>query len=76
MRFHPLAVLAVAFALCVRAISSDCICRLATEATFATQSNDPAGFSLVDLMAYGSLGHALGFLLLATSSLGTKPIPF
>jgi len=27
-------------------------------------------------MAYGALGHALGFLLLATSSLQTKPIPF
>jgi photosystem I subunit V len=39
-------------------------------------SNDPAGFNIVDLLAYGALGHALGFFLLAASSLGTKPIPF
>ena len=40
------------------------------------KTNDPAGFNLIDVMAYGSLGHALGFLLLACSSLQAKPIPF
>lgn len=50
--------------------------RLAEEASFIQQSNDPSGFNVVDLLAYGSLGHALGFLLLACNSLGTKPIPF
>jgi photosystem I reaction center subunit V len=54
-------------------------CRLATEASFITKSNDPEGFNLVDIMAYGALGHALGFFLLAASSvqttLGVKPFP-
>eukprot|EP01025_Chloroclados_australasicus_P019096 TRINITY_DN2027_c0_g1_i2.p2 TRINITY_DN2027_c0_g1~~TRINITY_DN2027_c0_g1_i2.p2 ORF type:complete len:184 (-),score=12.72 TRINITY_DN2027_c0_g1_i2:97-573(-) len=49
---------------------------LANEASFITKTNDPEGFNIVDLLAYGSLGHALGFLLLACSSLSTKPIPF
>jgi photosystem I reaction center subunit V len=51
-------------------------CRLAEEASFVLQTNDPEGFNIVDLLAYGSLGHALGFFLLACSSLTTKPIPF
>ena len=40
------------------------------------KSNDPEGFNIIDVMAYGSLGHAIGFFLLAAASLGTKPIPF
>lgn len=51
-------------------------CSYAQEASFITKTNDPEGFNIIDLMAYGSLGHALGFFLLACSSLGTKPIPF
>jgi photosystem I subunit V len=49
---------------------------LAEEASFVLQTNDPMGFNIVDLLAYGSLGHALGFFLLACSSLTVKPIPF
>ena len=49
---------------------------MAEEASFVLQTNDPAGFNVVDLLAWGSLGHALGFLLLACQSLTTKPIPF
>ena len=50
--------------------------RLAEEVTFFTQTNDPAGFSLVDVMAWGALGHAAAFYILATSSLAKSPIPF
>ena len=37
----------------------------AQEASFLLASNDPAGFNLIDVMAWGSLGHALGFALCA-----------
>ena len=50
--------------------------RLAEEVTFFTQTNDPAGFSLIDVFAWGSLGHAAAFYILATSSLAKSPIPF
>ena len=50
--------------------------RLAEEATFITQTNDPSGFNLVDVMAWGALGHAAAFYILATSSLQTSPTPF
>ena len=33
---------------------------------FAT--NDPAGFNLVDVLMWGSVGHAVGFLALALNS--------
>ncbi|KAK3263087.1 hypothetical protein CYMTET_28090 [Cymbomonas tetramitiformis] len=46
---------------------------LAEEAAFIGKSKDPAGFSLIDVMAWGSLGHALGFALLATQSNGYSP---
>lgn len=45
-------------------------------ASFTVTTNDPAGFTIIDLMGWGALGHALGFLILATSSLQTKPFPF
>lgn len=50
--------------------------RLAEEVTFFTNTNDPAGFSLVDVMAWGALGHAAAFYILATSSLAKSPVPF
>jgi len=40
----------------------------AEEANFAMSTNDPAGFTIVDLLAWGSIGHALGFLALASES--------
>lgn len=40
----------------------------AEEASFITSTNDPAGFNLIDLLAWGSIGHALGFLALASQS--------
>ena len=33
---------------------------------FAT--NDPAGFTIVDLLMWGSIGHAIGYVALATQS--------
>ena len=38
------------------------------EATFITATNDPAGFNLIDVFAWGSLGHMLGLASLATAS--------
>ena len=38
--------------------------RLAEEVTFFTNTNDPAGFSLVDVFAWGALGHAAAFYIL------------
>ena len=40
----------------------------AEEASFLNTTNDPAGFTLIDVMAWGSLGHALGFAALAIGS--------
>ena len=50
--------------------------RLAEEVSFITNTNDPAGFTIVDVMAWGALGHAAAFYILATSSLEKAPIPF
>ena len=41
--------------------------RLAEEASFLMTTNDPAGFNLIDVMAWGALGHALGFAVLAAN---------
>ena len=56
--------------------------RLATPATFLLTSNDPSGFNLIDVLAYGSLGHAAGYAILAVNSLqvttagmDTGPLP-
>jgi photosystem I subunit V len=46
---------------------------LQQEASFITTTNDPAGFTLVDTMAWGALGHALGFAILAATSSGVIP---
>ena len=37
------------------------------------KSNDPVGFNLVDLLAWGSLGHIVAYYILATSSNGYDP---
>ncbi|KAL4422136.1 hypothetical protein ABPG77_006825, partial [Micractinium sp. CCAP 211/92] len=47
----------------------------AEEASFVLKTNDPAGFTIVDVMAWGALGHAAAFYLLATSSLGVDRNP-
>ncbi|KAL1292527.1 hypothetical protein HN51_053112 [Arachis hypogaea] len=37
------------------------------------KSNDPVGFNLVDVLAWGSLGHIVAYYILATSSNGYDP---
>ncbi|KZV36241.1 photosystem I reaction center subunit V, chloroplastic-like [Dorcoceras hygrometricum] len=37
------------------------------------KSNDPVGFNIVDVLAWGSLGHIVAFYILATSSNGYHP---
>ncbi|GAB4822022.1 hypothetical protein N2152v2_009068 [Parachlorella kessleri] len=49
------------------------------EVSFAAKSNDPAGFTIIDVLAWGALGHAAAFYLLATNSLsaaGVDRTPF
>lgn len=36
---------------------------------------DPDGFTIVDVFAWGSIGHALGYFALATSSLQANHVP-
>ena len=40
----------------------------AQEATGVLKTGDPAGFNLVDVFAWGALGHAAGFAALASLS--------
>merc|ERR1712138_123564 len=40
---------------------------LAREASFILKSNEPAGFNVIDVMAWGALGHAVGFACLVLS---------
>uniref|UniRef100_A0A0D9XEX5 Photosystem I reaction center subunit V, chloroplastic n=1 Tax=Leersia perrieri TaxID=77586 RepID=A0A0D9XEX5_9ORYZ len=37
------------------------------------KSNDPVGFNLVDVLAWGSLGHIVAYYILATCSNGYNP---
>lgn len=39
------------------------------EASFALTTNDPSGFNAIDTLAWGAIGHALGYFALATNSL-------
>eukprot|EP01024_Parvocaulis_polyphysoides_P009389 TRINITY_DN1293_c0_g1_i1.p1 TRINITY_DN1293_c0_g1~~TRINITY_DN1293_c0_g1_i1.p1 ORF type:complete len:131 (-),score=34.48 TRINITY_DN1293_c0_g1_i1:260-652(-) len=43
--------------------------RLAEEASFFLKTGDPSGFNIIDVLAWGSLGHAIGFAALAAASL-------
>jgi len=47
--------------------------RLAEEASFALKTNDPAGFNIIDVFAWGAIGHALAYFALATISLNNTP---
>ena len=53
--------------------------RLAEEVTFLTNTNDPAGFTIVDVFAWGALGHAAGYYILVSNFykrellMGTSP---
>ena len=48
----------------------------AEEAAGVLKTGDPSGFNLVDVMAWGSLGHAAGFALLALQSSDCLPCGF
>ena len=37
------------------------------------KTNDPSGFNIVDVLAWGSLGHAIGYAILAIGSNGYNP---
>ncbi|KAG0457655.1 hypothetical protein HPP92_022551 [Vanilla planifolia] len=37
------------------------------------KSNDPVGFNIVDVLAWGSLGHIVAYYILATASNGYDP---
>ncbi|XP_010928197.1 photosystem I reaction center subunit V, chloroplastic [Elaeis guineensis] len=37
------------------------------------KSNDPVGFNVVDVLAWGSIGHIVAYYILATSSNGYDP---
>ncbi|ERN19031.1 hypothetical protein AMTRI_Chr10g8340 [Amborella trichopoda] len=37
------------------------------------KSNDPAGFNIVDVLAWGSIGHIVAYYILATTSNGYDP---
>nr|GLL22466.1 photosystem I reaction center subunit V, chloroplastic [Ipomoea trifida] len=37
------------------------------------KSNDPVGFNIVDVLAWGSIGHIIAYYVLATSSNGYDP---
>ncbi|KAJ1420528.1 Photosystem I PsaG/PsaK protein [Sesbania bispinosa] len=37
------------------------------------KSNDPVGFNLVDVLAWGSIGHIVAYYILATTSNGYDP---
>eukprot|EP00270_Netrium_digitus_P018737 TRINITY_DN717_c0_g1_i3.p2 TRINITY_DN717_c0_g1~~TRINITY_DN717_c0_g1_i3.p2 ORF type:complete len:139 (-),score=23.54 TRINITY_DN717_c0_g1_i3:233-649(-) len=45
----------------------------AQEVEFFTKTNDPAGFTIVDVLAWGALGHALAFLILASANNSYDP---
>ncbi|OWM81120.1 photosystem I reaction center subunit V, chloroplastic [Punica granatum] len=40
------------------------------------KSNDPVGFNIVDVLAWGSIGHIVAYYILATSSNGYDPSYF
>lgn len=46
---------------------------LQQDASFITTTNDPAGFTIVDTLAWGALGHAVGFAFLGATSSGVIP---
>ncbi|EFJ21677.1 hypothetical protein SELMODRAFT_27993, partial [Selaginella moellendorffii] len=37
------------------------------------KTNDPAGFNIVDVLSWGSIGHIIAYWILATSSNGYDP---
>jgi len=42
--------------------------RLSQDASFIKTTGDPEGFGIIDVFAWGALGHAVAFTILAVSS--------
>ena len=47
----------------------------AAESRGVMETGDPAGFTLIDTLAWGSLGHVLGYIALASFSAQSAGIP-
>eukprot|EP00850_Spirogloea_muscicola_P013052 SM000087S23334 [mRNA] locus=s87:30638:31592:- [translate_table: standard] len=45
----------------------------AAEVGSMLKTNDPAGFTVVDVLAWGAIGHAIAFFILATASNTYEP---
>ncbi|GAQ86893.1 photosystem I subunit V [Klebsormidium nitens] len=45
----------------------------AAEVSSVLKSNDPEGFSVVEVLAWGAIGHAIAYFILATASNGYEP---
>ena len=45
----------------------------AKEYSSLLKSNDPAGFNIIDVLAWGSIGHIVAYFILATTSNGYAP---
>ena len=45
----------------------------AAEVSSLLQTKDPAGFTIVDVLGWGALGHAIAFFILASASNGYEP---
>lgn len=43
--------------------------RLSQQVDSILATNDPAGFNIIDVLAWGSLGHAAAYAILAINSL-------
>lgn len=49
--------------------------KLSQDASFIKSTGDPEGFGIIDVFAWGALGHAVGFAFLASQSCGAGCIP-
>lgn len=44
------------------------ICNRCPTHSFVLKTNDPAGFNIIDVFAWGALGHVLAYSVLASQS--------
>jgi photosystem I subunit V len=49
--------------------------KLSQDASFIKSTGDPEGFGIIDVFAWGALGHAVAFAFLAAQSCGAGCIP-
>ncbi|KAJ1378542.1 Photosystem I PsaG/PsaK protein, partial [Sesbania bispinosa] len=58
---------------CARVTHFEAADTRAKEYVSLLKSNDPVGFNLVDVLAWGSIGHIVAYYILATTSNGYDP---